>query len=70
LLILAAYAAFTHSLKGNVDLVLIIILLITTTVGSQLGILLQKKLVGPRSLQVYTAIIFLTILLMILKVIL
>jgi uncharacterized protein len=70
LLILAAYAAFTHSLKGNVDLVLIIVLLITTTVGSQMGILLQKKLVGPRSLQVYTAIIFLTILLMILKVIL
>jgi hypothetical protein len=69
LLILATYGAFTHSLKGNVDLLLIIILLITTTVGNQLGILLQRKMVGPRSLQLYTALIFLTILLMILKVI-
>jgi len=70
LLILATYATFTHSLKGNIDLVLIIVLLITTAVGSQLGILLQRKLVGVRTLQVYTGIIFLTILLMLLKVIL
>jgi uncharacterized membrane protein YfcA len=70
LLILATYGALTHSFKGNVDLVLVIVLLITTTVGSQLGVLLQRKMVGPRSLLVYTAIIFLTILLMILKVIL
>lgn len=70
LFILAMYAALTHSFKGNVDLVLVIILLITTTVGSQLGILLQRRLVGPRSLLLYSAIIFVTILLMILKVIL
>jgi uncharacterized protein len=67
LLILAAYGAFTHSLKGNVDLLLVIILLITTTVGSQLGMLLQRKLVGPRTLQLYTGIIFLTIVIMLLK---
>ncbi len=67
LLILAAYGAFTHSLKGNVDLLLVIILLITTTVGSQLGMLLQRRLVGPRTLQLYTSIIFLTIVIMLLK---
>jgi uncharacterized protein len=67
LLILALYAAFTHSLVGNVDLTLVIILLITTTLGNQIGVLLQKRLVGPRSLQVYVIIIFVTILLMILK---
>jgi hypothetical protein len=67
LLILAVYGAFTHSLKGNVDLLLVIILLITTTVGSQLGMLLQRKLVGPRTLQLYTGLIFLTILIMLLK---
>jgi uncharacterized membrane protein YfcA len=67
LLILALYAAFTHGLVGNVDLTLVIVLLITTTVGNQIGVLLQKKLVGPRSLQVYVIIIFVTIALMILK---
>jgi uncharacterized membrane protein YfcA len=67
LLILALYAAFTHGLKGNIDLTLVIILLITTTVGNQVGVLLQKKVVGPRSLQVYVLIIFLTIFLMFLK---
>jgi uncharacterized membrane protein YfcA len=67
LLILALYAAFAHSLVGNVDLTLVIILLITTTIGNQIGVLLQKRLVGPRSLQVYVIVIFVTILLMILK---
>ena len=67
LLILAIYGAFTHSLKGNVDLFLVMIILITTTVGSQLGILLQRKLVGPRSLKMYVAFFFLTILLMLIK---
>ena len=69
LFFLAIYGTLTHGFKGNVDLVLIIILLITTTVGSQVGIALQRKVVGPRSLLLYTAIIFLTILLMLLKVI-
>jgi uncharacterized membrane protein YfcA len=69
LLILAFYGAFTHSLKGNVDLLLVIILLITTTVGSQIGILLQKKMVGPRSLQIYIIVIFLTIFIMLLKLV-
>jgi len=67
LFILALYGTFTHSLVGNVDLKLVIILLITTTMGSQIGVLLQKRLVGPRSLQVYIIIIFATIFLMFLK---
>jgi uncharacterized protein len=67
LLILALYGAFTHGLVGNVDLTLVIILLITTTVGNQIGVLLQKRLVGPRSLQVYIILIFATIFLMFLK---
>jgi uncharacterized membrane protein YfcA len=69
LLILAIYGTFTHSLKGNVDLILVIILLITTTVGNQIGVLLQRKMVGPRSLQLYTVLLFLTILFMVLKLI-
>ncbi|MBW1917393.1 MAG: sulfite exporter TauE/SafE family protein [Deltaproteobacteria bacterium] len=69
LLILALYGALTHSLKGNVDLILVMILLITTTVGNQLGVLLQTKIVGWRSLLLYTAIIFSTILFLLLKLI-
>lgn len=67
LLILALYGTFSHSLKGNVDLILVIILLITTTLGNQLGVLLQKTIVGPRSIQAYTFILFATIILMIIK---
>jgi uncharacterized protein len=69
LLILAIYGAFSHSIKGNVDLMLVIILLITTTVGNQVGILLQRTIVGPRSLQLYILILFATIFLMIVKII-
>lgn len=69
LFILALYGALTHSLKGNVDLLLVIILLITTTVGSQVGILLQKKMVGPRSIKIYISVIFLTVLIMLMKLI-
>jgi uncharacterized membrane protein YfcA len=67
LLILAAYGTLSHSVKGNVDLVLVIILLITTTIGNQLGALLQRTIVGPRSIYVYTFILFATIILMIIK---
>jgi len=68
LLILAVYGTLSHSVKGNVDLVLVIILLITTTIGNQLGVLFQRTIVGPRSLRVYTIILFGTILLMLVKI--
>ena len=69
LLILALYGTLSHSIKGNVDLVLVIILLITTTIGNQLGVLLQRTIVGPRSLQLYILILFATIFLMLIKII-
>jgi uncharacterized protein len=68
LLFLSLYAALTHGLKGNIDLLLVIILVITTTIGVQAGILLQRKLVGVRSLLFYTALIFLTIIFMLFKI--
>jgi uncharacterized membrane protein YfcA len=67
LLILATYGTLSHSVKGNVDLVLVIILLIATTIGNQLGTSLQRTIVGPRSIHVYTLILFATIILMIMK---
>ncbi len=69
LFILAIYGTLTHSLKGNVDLILVMVLLITTTVGSQVGGALQRNIVGPRSLKVYTLIFFVTAVLIILKII-
>jgi len=67
LLVSSTYGAFTHSLKGNVDLLLGIVLLISSTVGSQVGAALQSKLAGPRLQMLLAVIIFATILLMLLK---
>jgi hypothetical protein len=63
----SVYGTFTHSLKGNIDLVLVIILLISSAVGSQVGAALNKRFAGPRLQQLFAGIIFLTIFLMLLK---
>lgn len=64
---LSLYGALTHSLKGNVDLVLVVILLLSTTFGNQVGFLLQKKVVRPWTLKLYTSLFFLTGILLLLK---
>lgn len=64
---LALYGTMTHSLKGNVNLMLVLILLLATTAGNQIGVGWQRKIVGPRALKAYTLLFFLTILLMLLK---
>jgi uncharacterized protein len=65
----SVYGTFTHSLKGNIDLVLVIILLISSAVGSQVGAALNKKFAGPRLQQLFAGIIFITIFLMLLKLV-
>ncbi len=67
LLLTSLYGTLTHSLKGNVELVLVIILLIAGTIGSQLGAALQRKLATPRLQLVFSGLMFLTIALMLLK---
>jgi uncharacterized membrane protein YfcA len=67
LLLSATYGAFTHGLKGNVDLLLVIVLLISSTVGGQVGAALQKKFASPRLQQLFAAIVYLTIFFMLLK---
>jgi len=67
LLLTSLYGTLTHSLKGNVELSLVIILLIVGTIGSQLGAALQRKLATPRLQLVFSGLIFLTIGLMLLK---
>jgi hypothetical protein len=44
----AGYGVFTHSLKGNVHLVLVLALLIGTTIGAQVGATYTRKAGGPR----------------------
>ncbi len=44
----ATFGVFTHSLKGNVDLVLVTALLVGTTVGAQIGASYTRKAGGPR----------------------
>jgi uncharacterized protein len=43
----SAYGVFTHALKGNVHLVLVLALLIGTTVGAQVGASYTRKAGGP-----------------------
>jgi uncharacterized protein len=68
-MILALYGALTHSVKGNVDLVLLVILLATSIPGSQCGVWLRKKLAGPGLQLLFAGIICVIILCMCLKVV-
>ncbi len=38
------YGTFTHSMKGNVDLLLVLVLLVTVVLGSQIGIGLARRI--------------------------
>jgi uncharacterized membrane protein YfcA len=44
----SAYGVFTHGLKGNVHLVLVLALLLGTTIGSQIGASYTRSAGGPR----------------------
>ena len=49
----SAYGAFTHGLKGNVNLVLVLGLLVGSTVGAQIGASLTRRIGGPRLRNVF-----------------
>ena len=44
----SGYGVFSHSMKGNVHLVLVLALLIGTTIGAQIGASYTRKAGGPR----------------------
>jgi len=44
----AAYGTFTHSLKGNVDLLLVVLMIIGSTVGAQIGAGLTRRFDASR----------------------
>ncbi len=61
------YGTFTHSLKGNVDLLLVLVLLVTVVLGSQIGIGLARRFPQIRIRVGFAYIAFAAVALMFLK---
>jgi len=68
-LLAMGYGTFSHSLKGNIDLMLVTVLLLTTTLGMRMGIALARRFTGPRMRQVFVLVSFLIVLLSAFKII-
>jgi hypothetical protein len=58
------YGTFTHSLKGNVDLLLVAVLLVSVALGSQIGVGIIRRIRQQKIRVVFAYIAFGTILLM------
>lgn len=61
LLLTSLYGTLTHSLKGNVELILVMILLITGIIGTQIGAALQRRWSSPVGQLLFAALFFLTL---------
>ncbi len=68
ILFLMVYGTFSHSLRGNIDLQLAVVLFLSSTLGVQIGTLSVKKFPGTELRRVFTLIIYLTVLLLSLKI--
>lgn len=65
-LLIMGYGTFSHSLKGNIDLILVIVLFLSSTLGMQVGTFGVKNFKGPRvrqgfALTAYTTVLFLAL---------
>jgi uncharacterized membrane protein YfcA len=65
----SAYGAFTHGMKGNVNLVLVLGLLIGSTLGSQIGASLTRRLGGPRLRNVFAYIAYFAVIMVAAKLV-
>jgi uncharacterized membrane protein YfcA len=65
----SAYGAFTHGVKGNVNLVVVLGLLVGSTVGSQIGASLTRRLGGPRLRNVFAYVAYAAVILVALKLV-
>jgi uncharacterized protein len=61
------YGTLSHSLKGNIDLVLVVILLITGSLGHQLGSVLSKRSTNPNGRRIFAFIAFAVVFLLAIK---
>ncbi len=66
----ASYGTMTDSLKGNVDLVLVMLLLVPSAIGAQIGALLTKRAGGPRTRQCFSVVAAFAMIIVITKLIL
>ena len=55
-LVAACYGTLTHSLKGNVDLVLAMLILVPSAIGVQIGATLTKRVGGPKTRQYFSVV--------------
>lgn len=54
----SAYGAFTHGMKGNVNLIVVLGLLVGSTIGAQIGASLTRRLGGPRLRNVFAYVAY------------
>jgi uncharacterized protein len=63
------YGTISHSLEGNIDLILVVVLLITGSLGNQIGGILAKKLTNPNLRQIFAFITFAVVILLVVRLI-
>ncbi len=63
------YGTLSHSLHGNIDLILVVVLLITGNLGNQIGGVLGKRLTNPNLRQIFAFILFAAVILLVVKLI-
>ncbi len=61
------YGTMSHSLKGNIDLILVAVLLITGSLGNQIGGVLGKRITNPRVRQWFAYVAFVVVILLVIK---
>jgi uncharacterized membrane protein YfcA len=61
------YGTFSHSMKGNVDLLLVLVLLVTVVLGSQIGIGLARRIHQIKIRVGFAYIAFAAVLLIVVK---
>jgi uncharacterized membrane protein YfcA len=67
-LLVMGYGTFSHSLKGNIDLILVIVLFLSSTLGMQVGNFGIKKFRGSKVRRGFALIAYSTVLFLALKI--
>ncbi|MBI5605439.1 MAG: sulfite exporter TauE/SafE family protein [Deltaproteobacteria bacterium] len=63
------YGTLSHSFQGNIDLILVAVLLITSSLGNQIGGLLAKRTTHPKVRQLFAFIAFGVVILLMIKLV-
>lgn len=67
ILFTAAYGSFTYSLEGNIDLVLVTSLLVSSAIGSVIGASFTRKAGGPNVRMLFSLIAFVAVIIVAVK---